>query len=89
MPESDDHGGGNGEHKARVVRLELTFDLDTCQVLIGGDPISIALGQMMLDEAQRQLEQTRRVAAAQELAANVAEQRRVQGLLERTRGGRA
>jgi hypothetical protein len=82
-------GNGNGADKPREAVLTLTYNLDTCQVAIGGDAIPVALGQMMLDEAQRQLEQMRRIAAAQGLAASVAEQRRVADLLNRTRGGRA
>jgi hypothetical protein len=86
---SSEPGNGNGVDKAREVVLTLTYNLDTCQVAIGGDPIPVALGQMMLDEAGRQLEQLRRVAAAQGLAAAAAEQRHVQDLVSRTRGGRA
>lgn len=86
---SENGGNGNGTDKPREAVLTLTYNLDTCQVAIGGDPIPVALGQMMLDEAQRQLEQMRRLAAAQGLAAAAAETRRVQDLVSRARGGGA
>jgi ATP-dependent protease HslVU (ClpYQ) peptidase subunit len=86
---SENGSNGEGAEKPREVVLTLTYNLDTCQVAIGGDPIHVALGQMMLDEAQRQLEQVRRLAAAQGLAAAAAETRRVQDLVSRARGGRA
>jgi hypothetical protein len=86
---SSEPGATNGQDKAREVVLTLTYNLDTFQVTIGGDPIPVALGQMMLDEAGRQLEQMRRLGAAHELAALAADAKRVQGILSRTRGGRA
>lgn len=78
MSTSDDRTNGNAEHgltQKKLTVLTVVYDHDTCQVSVGAKDLPVALAQMMLHEAQIQLEFTRRQAAAfalQEQLQNVA-----------------
>lgn len=72
---------GNG-----TTTLTLTLHHDTLQVSIGGDQMPVALAQMIAGEAMRQLDQIRRIAAAQGLQVAAVEQQRLRDLMARTAG---
>jgi hypothetical protein len=90
MPDTPILGNGNGHGApAKALTLTLTYDPATFQVLIGGDALPLNLAQMMLDEAGRQLEQQRRLAAALDARRQAAEQLQTQAILSNLRPGRA
>lgn len=78
---------GNGVRVIQKYALALVYDTGTHQVSIGGDTMPICLAQMILDEALRQLEITRRQQAAIALQQQLQENARVVSILGR--GGRA
>ena len=84
---SELNGNGNGT-AARTSTLVLTYDHETHQVLISGDPLPVSLGQMMLDEAARVLDELRRHASVQKLREQLTQQQRAAQILEMTRGGK-
>lgn len=67
---SDNGARGEAEHgveHGQVTVLTIAYNRTTCRVSVGAQDVPIALAQMMLHEAQIQLEFTRRQAAALEL----------------------
>lgn len=70
-----------------VVRLELTMDFGTGALSIGGDVVPISVGQAILDEAARVLEEKRRVAAALQLRQVMAEAQADAQLRDKLSGG--
>jgi hypothetical protein len=71
-----------------TVRLELTMDFGTGALSIAGDVVPISVGQCILDEAQRVLEEKRRVAAALQLRQSIVDQQADARLREQLSGGR-
>lgn len=89
MPSRDelDESSDNGAHlEARHSVLTLTYDHQTHQVVIGGSPLPMSLGQMILSEAMRLLEEQRRETHMALLARKAQEAARVQGILQHTLG---
>lgn len=71
----DNNGGnGNGVTSAKVSVLTLSFNHETQQVEIGGTAMALSLAQMICGEGLRVLEESRRLMAAQQLRAQLAEQ---------------
>ena len=70
-----------------TVRLELTMDFATGALSIGGDAVPISVGQAILDEAARVLEEKRRVAAAMQLRQAMADQQADAQLRDKLSGG--
>lgn len=67
----DKPNGANGDTREQVTVVTLAYNHTTCQVSLGIHDVGIALAQMMLDEARRQLDIMRRQAAALELRKQV------------------
>lgn len=64
----------NGEHgvtREQVTVVTLAYNHTTCLVSLGIHDVTIALAQMIVDEARRQLDIMRRQAAALELRKQV------------------
>lgn len=71
----DNNGGnGNGVTSTKVSVLTLSFNHETQQVEIGGTVMALSLAQMICGEGLRVLEESRRLMAAQQLRAQLAEQ---------------
>lgn len=81
-----DSGNVNGVRVFQKIELKIVYDTGTHSLGIEAENVPIALGQMMLDEAQRILSEKRRLAAALQLQKDIAENQRVHSILER--GGR-
>jgi len=81
---SSDKGNGHPPslETSAGLRLELTFDLASCQLTIGGDVMPISLAQMIVDEAARLLAEQRRMAAAQQLGKAITDAAHVQHILD-------
>lgn len=82
MENNGGNGGDNGVGVLQKHRLVLVYDTATHQVSIEGDALPLSLAQMMLDEAARVLTETRRRAAAMQIAAQMQEQARAQGIVD-------
>lgn len=74
MSEGTRSNGHTQQQQPIGLRLVLTYDPATYQVTLGGDPVPLALAQMMLAEVQEQLSIQRRTAAAMETRQRLAEQ---------------
>ncbi len=58
-----------------VIVLAFEYDLDTHQVVIGGQPMQLSLAQMIAGEGMRVLEEMRKLAALQALQRAAADAR--------------
>lgn len=89
---SNSGNGANGETPnaahVGVPTVVVTLDPRTLLVHMKTGDVQIGLAQMMLDEAQRQLDIMRRQAAAIELQGKLAEAQRVAGLVASITGKR-
>jgi hypothetical protein len=90
----DGNGDGNGAnlgkipHEALIDELVLTFDRGNGTLKISGRVINLDVSMDICQRAVRVLETQLRLQAAQQLQQQQADQVRVNGLLNRTRGGR-
>lgn len=78
--------GENGVTRTKVSVVTLTYDHDSCLVVIDGHGAHLGLAQMILDEGVRQLEIQRRQAAALELQAQIEQARRDAAIAAAVRG---
>lgn len=88
---SNDGSNGNAEHgveRTKVSVLTVIYNHETCQVSFGAMGVPIALAQMMLYEAQTQLEFTRRQAAALALQDSLKNAAASQAIIDRLTKGR-
>lgn len=84
-----DNGNGKPDAEApaldRIYILTLTFNEHTFQVSIGGEAMPVSLAQMIVGEAMRLLEETRRLDVAQQLKAQMEQNLRDQAIFDRVR----
>lgn len=77
----------NGVTVTGKATLVLQYDCVTYQVGIAGDVMPLSLAQMICGEAARVLDEQRRIAAAQQLRQQIAEQDIAQRIAASVRGG--
>jgi hypothetical protein len=69
-----DGNGKGGVELHEVVTLTIAYDRETCLVSVNAQGLPISLAQMMVFEAMEQLQQMRRLAAAQQMKAQLEQQ---------------
>ncbi len=90
MTNSESNNGNPASRDASAgLRLELTLDLTSFQVSIGGEAMPLSLAQMICDEALRLLAEQRKMAAAQQLGKAITDAARTQEILDHVGRGSA
>lgn len=80
--------GADAGKGQQVTLIQVAYNHATCLVSLGIQDVPVALAQMMLDEAVRQLDLLRRQAAAMDLRQRLADQALVESISGKSHGAR-